>query len=263
MEGYHTSVFAYGQTATGKTFTMTGSEKSNNENNLGIVQLAIKDCFDYISNEESERREYLLRISFMEIYNEVVNDLLVAPTASLKNSNGVPPSAPSAIRIFESKKDGVIIRGLKEDIVTSYEEVIDLLAAGEKRRHTGGTFANKKSSRSHSIFRLTVESRARPNTASHESDSIASSVFVPGSSNGPVRVSTLSLVDLAGSESVKNTGSTGTRKKEGQYINKSLLTLGNVVWKLAELSTNRSGSDREDVSNLDSVHIPVSAIILI
>lgn len=267
MEGYHTSVFAYGQTATGKTFTMTGNKKSNNENNLGIIQLAIKDCFDHICNEESERREYLLRISFMEIYNEVVNDLLVAPTVSLKNINGVPPSAPSSIRIFESKKDGVIIRGLKEDIVTSYEEVIDLLAAGEKRRHTGGTFANKKSSRSHSIFRLTVESRARPNrnrsngqalsdAASHESDSIASSVFVPGSSNGPVRVSTLSLVDLAGSESVKNTGSTGTRKKEGQYINKSLLTLGNVVWKLAELSTNRSGSDREDVSNLDSVHIP-------
>merc|ERR1719491_1213267 len=86
MEGYHTSVFAYGQTATGKTFTMTGNTKPNNKqlqdnhqdnNSRGIVQLAIQDCFDYIHNEKAEGREYLLRVSFMEIYNEVVNDLLV------------------------------------------------------------------------------------------------------------------------------------------------------------------------------------------
>jgi len=263
MEGYHTSVFAYGQTATGKTFTMTGSDKSNHENSMGIIQLAIQDCFDYIHNED-ERREYLLRVSFMEIYNEVVNDLLTAPEMSSQN-NSVPPSAPS-IRIFESKKEGVIIRGLKEEIVTSYQDVIGFLNAGEKRRHIGQTSANKESSRSHSVFRLTVESRQRvarkssngqlaSDVASSGGDSIASSVFAPGPSCGPVRVSTLSLIDLAGSESIKNTGSTGTRKKEGQYINKSLLTLGHVVWKLAELSTKKSEGGSIS-NNLDTTHIP-------
>jgi len=288
MEGYHTSVFAYGQTATGKTFTMTGNTKANNKqdnhqdnNSRGIVQLSIQDCFDYIHNEKAEGREYLLRVSFMEIYNEVVNDLLVDQSSSpthtktpnnsahntpTRNNSKSPAPLPAAstIRIFESKREGVVIRGLKEEIVTSYSEVLSLLASGEARRQTGSTQLNKQSSRSHSIFRLTVESRQRAaskktldsqasgGSAGSTDDSIASGAFC-GKSSGPVRVSTLSLVDLAGSESVKNTGSTGTRQKEGQYINKSLLTLGHVVWKLAELS---KGKGDGEVNNLDTTHIP-------
>jgi len=287
MEGYHTSVFAYGQTATGKTFTMTGNTKTNklqpnhqDKNSRGIIQLAIQDCFDYIHNEKAEGREYLLRVSFMEIYNEVVNDLLVDQSSSPTNTTKTPnnsahntptrnntkspcPPTASNIRIFESKREGVVIRGLKEEIVTSYSEVLSFLASGERRRQTGSTQLNKQSSRSHSIFRLTVESRQRTKApvlhsqvseGSTESadDSIASGAFCRKSS-GPVRVSTLSLVDLAGSESVKNTGSTGTRQKEGQYINKSLLTLGHVVWKLAELS---KGKGDGEANNLDTTHIP-------
>jgi len=274
MEGYHASVFAYGQTATGKTYTMSGSKgfkhmNVNDDSTKGIIQLSVEECFNYIYSQKLEAREYLLRVSFMEIYNEVINDLLVAPvkaapimqTVFNSNHHVIPPAAPSNIRIFESKDEGVIIRGLKEEIVTEPEQVYALLAEGEKRRQTGSTMSNKQSSRSHCVFRLTVESRKRISRSSgsdiHMSDSasvaesIASSTFAPVSSAGPVRVSTLSLVDLAGSESIKNTGSTGTRQKEGQYINKSLLTLGHVVYKLAELSSKRG-------MGIDTTHIPVS-----
>jgi centromeric protein E len=277
MEGYHASVFAYGQTATGKTFTMTGGGGGRE----GIIQMSIRDCFDYIQSQKSESREYLLRVSFMEIYNEVINDLLASPqriqaamsTNNLMGSsstnihtNAIPQA--SNIRIFESKHEGVIVRGLKEEIVTDPEQVFALLAAGERRRQTGSTGMNKHSSRSHSIFRLIIESRKRmpragANTSSRSqnfsdetsaADSIASSTFAPASTSGPVRVSTLSLVDLAGSESIKNTGTTGTRQKEGQYINKSLLTLGHVVYKLAEAST------KKDDGYVDTMHVPVSVL---
>jgi centromeric protein E len=319
MEGYHASVFAYGQTATGKTYTMAGSGGVKNTSRMmnrrrrgmnmngtsnayddheddytideddldheeddptkGIIQLSIEDVFDYIYNQKSETREYLLRVSFMEIYNEVINDLLAtsptAPTSSAANHSSTrsmgnmntPPPAPSAIRIFESKHEGVIIRGLKEEIVTCPEQVYALLAAGEKRRQTGSTLLNKQSSRSHSIFRLIVESRRRNvvhsnHNSSHNTnmsdtsslaESIASSTFAPESTAGPVRVSTLSLVDLAGSESVKNTGSKGMRQKEGQYINKSLLTLGHVIYKLAEVSSKGGANGGRAI---DATHIP-------
>ena len=194
------------------------------------MQLAINDCFDYIQNQKNETREYLLRVSFMEIYNEVINDLLASPnrsqplmTTSMKSMKSTPstPPPPSAIRIFESKNEGVVIRGLKEEIVTGPEQVYTLLAAGERRRQTGATSMDKHSSRSHSSFRLIVESRRRnPRQASQnmrasDTDSIASSTFAPASTSGPVRVSSLSLVDLAGSELVQNSGSPGTRRKEG------------------------------------------------
>ena len=204
----------------------------------------------------------------MEIYNEVINDLLASPnrpqphmtTSTRSTETPIPPT--SAIRIFESKKEGVIIRGLKEEIVTDPEQVFALLAAGERRRQTGTTSMNKQSSRSHSIFRLIVESRRRTprqtstNSRMSDNDSIASSTFAPASTSGPVRVSSLSLVDLAGSESVKYTGSTGTRQKEGQYINKSLLTLGHVVYKLADASSKGGSKD------VDTLHIPVSIIFV-
>ena len=252
-----------------------------NGNSLGIVQLAIQDCFNYIYSPNGEAREYLLRVSFMEIYNEVIYDLLAAPQSSGPGSasphqmsvrtGGSYHTAPptTSIRIFESKNEGVVIRGLKEEIVTSPEQVLSLLALGEKRRQTGSTNLNKESSRSHSVFRITIESRHRShnhsrgaspvtspvhrggNSDSSSTGSLSSSVFAPNSSAGPVRVSTLSLVDLAGSESVRNTGSTGMRKKEGQYINKSLLTLGHVIRKLSDMSTNGG--------TLDSTHIPVSS----
>jgi len=171
MEGYHASVFAYGQTANGKTFTMMGGGSHNANGREGVIQMAIRDCFEFIHSQKSEMREYLLRLSFMEIYNEVINDLLASPqrsqqhmTTSMSATSLLQnPAAPqaSAIRIFISKNEGVIVRGLKEEIVTCPEQVFALLAAGERRRQTGNMAMNKQSSRSHSIFRLIIESRKK------------------------------------------------------------------------------------------------------
>ena len=178
LEGYHGSVFAYGQTATGKTFTMQGTADEP-----GIVPLAVHDCFSYIRqrNGMSKDREFLLRMSYMEIYNEQINDLL-------------SPSSLQTIRIYESRGKGVVVKGMKEEVVISAEQVFALVAAGEAHRHIGSTEMNANSSRSHTIFRLVIESKAM-NT----------------NSKSKVRVSTLSLVDLAGSESVKSTHTSGER----------------------------------------------------
>ncbi|KAL9183404.1 hypothetical protein ACHAXT_005191 [Thalassiosira profunda] len=262
VEGFHGSVFAYGQTNSGKTHTMTGTKKEP-----GVVRLAVRDVFDRISTQTNNgdggegAREYLVRVSYLEIYNEQIYDLLAphqsASPSKFKSSlqhHHLPPS--TAVRIFESRTEGVVVRGLREEIVTCPEDVFALLDAGDAKRKVGSTGMNKTSSRSHSVFRLVLESRASrgggvssqgvpqlvPSSNSSlnsDTDSVASRSSVSQSlgtaAKGPVRISSLSLVDLAGSESVKNTGSTGVRQKEGQYINKSLLTLGHVVHKLSEM----------------------------
>ena len=138
MEGYHGSVFAYGQTSTGKTYTMQGTGDSP-----GIVPLAVHHCFNYIG--ASTEREFLLRVSYMEIYNEQINDLF-------------SPSNNS-IRIYEHKGKGVVVKGMKEEVVISPEQVFALITAGEAHRHIGATEMNENSSRSHTIFRLVIESR--------------------------------------------------------------------------------------------------------
>ena len=193
LQGYHASVFAYGQTSTGKTYTMTGSNE-----HPGIVPQAINEVFDYINNSQ-DAREYLIRVSYLEIYNEQINDLL--------------SSTPSSIRLMEGR-DGVVVRGCREEVVTTPTEVFHFLKKGEARRQVGSTNMNKHSSRSHTIVRLWLESTSPQQTV----------------------VSSLSLVDLAGSESVRLTGATGERQREGQYINKSLMALGQVVFKLSEKS---------------------------
>ena len=302
MEGYHGSVFAYGQTSTGKTHTMTGTG-----DDPGIVPLAVRECFRYIQrsadahaanalvedeDEEEEddddegNREYLLRVSYLEIYNESIVDLLAPPPVPGPRGAGVPYSSSTAggggggIRIFESKAEGVVVRGLREEVVTSPEQVFALLATGEARRRTGSTALNRASSRSHSIFRLIVESRARDAGGSRgnggrsrsrsrrgssagagggagggDDDSVRSgaSASTAGGAGGPVRVSSLSLVDLAGSESVKASGASGARAKEGQFINKSLLTLGHVIYKLSELSSAKA---ERGALSMSTKHIP-------
>ena len=146
----------------------------------------------------------------------------------------------------------MVVRGLREEIVTCPEDVFDLLDSGDVKRKDGSTGMNKTSSRSHSVFRLVLESRESRGASSKSSSNVGSAIPSSNSSinsdtdsvatgrssitqslgtavKGPVRISSLSLVDLAGSESLKATGSTGVRAKEGQFINKSLLTLGHVV----------------------------------
>ena len=194
MNGYHASVLAYGQTSTGKTHTMSGSN-----NSPGLIPLCIQECFDYLQ-QMGEGREYMFRFSYLEVYKEHIQDLLASGTQT-------------PIRLFDSV-DGLVIRGLVEQVVASPDEVFELLKQGEARRRVGATHLNQHSSRSHSMVRLWIEST---------------------DTSGTARVSSLSLVDLAGSESVRLTGNS-ERKQEGHYINKSLMTLGQVVHALSDMA---------------------------
>ncbi|XVF64524.1 hypothetical protein PTKIN_Ptkin09bG0176200 [Pterospermum kingtungense] len=195
MQGINGTVFAYGVTSSGKTHTMHGEQKSP-----GIIPLAVKDVFATI--QETPGREFLLRVSYLEIYNEVINDLL-DPTGQ-------------NLRIREDAQ-GTYVEGIKEEVVLSPAHALSLIASGEELRHVGSNNFNLLSSRSHTIFTLTIESSPH------------------GEKNGDedVTLSQLNLIDLAGSESSK-TETTGLRRKEGSYINKSLLTLGTVISKLTD-----------------------------
>nr|XP_009788273.1 PREDICTED: kinesin-like protein KIF3A isoform X5 [Nicotiana sylvestris] len=197
MEGVNGTVFAYGVTSSGKTHTMHGDQSSP-----GIIPLAIKDVFSII--QDTPGREFLLRVSYLEIYNEVINDLL-DPTGQ-------------NLRIREDTQ-GTYVEGIKEEVVLSPGHALSFIAAGEEHRHVGSNNFNLLSSRSHTIFTLMIESSAH------------------GDEYDGVIFSQLSLIDLAGSESSK-TETTGLRRKEGSYINKSLLTLGTVIGKLSEGSAS-------------------------
>ncbi|KAJ8767198.1 hypothetical protein K2173_013595 [Erythroxylum novogranatense] len=193
MEGVNGTVFAYGVTSSGKTHTMHGDHISP-----GIIPLAIKDVFSMI--QDTPGREFLLRVSYIEIYNEVINDLL-DPTGQ-------------NLRVREDAQ-GTYVEGIKEEVVLSPGHALSFIAAGEEHRHVGSNNYNLLSSRSHTIFTLMIESSAH------------------GDEYDGVIFSQLNLIDLAGSESSK-TETTGLRRKEGAYINKSLLTLGTVIGKLSE-----------------------------
>ncbi|CAN4099697.1 unnamed protein product [Withania somnifera] len=194
MEGINGTVFAYGVTSSGKTHTMHGEQKSP-----GIIPLAVKDVFGII--QETPGREFLLRVSYLEIYNEVINDLL-DPTGQ-------------NLRVREDSQ-GTYVDGIKEEVVLSPAHALSLIASGEEHRHVGSNNFNLLSSRSHTIFTLTIESSPRGGNQGEE-----------------VTLSQLHLIDLAGSESSK-TETTGVRRREGSFINKSLLTLGTVISKLTD-----------------------------
>uniref|UniRef100_A0ACD5YV08 Uncharacterized protein n=1 Tax=Avena sativa TaxID=4498 RepID=A0ACD5YV08_AVESA len=195
MEGIFGTIFAYGVTSSGKTHTMHGDQRSP-----GIIPLAVKDAFSII--QETPDREFLLRVSYLEIYNEVVNDLL--------------NPAGQSLRIREDPQ-GTFVEGIKEEVVLSPAHALSLIAAGEEHRHVGSTNFNLLSSRSHTIFTLTIES----------------SSYGESNEGEAVTFSQLHLIDLAGSESSR-AETTGVRRKEGSYINKSLLTLGTVISKLTD-----------------------------
>ncbi|XP_048054193.1 centromere-associated protein E isoform X6 [Megalobrama amblycephala] len=205
VEGYNGTIFAYGQTSSGKTFTMMGSE-----HNPGVIPLAMADVFKTIKN--CPKKEFLLRVSYMEIYNETVTDLLCE---SWKRK---------PLEIREGNYKNVYVADLTEEMVTSPEQALSWITKGEKNRHYGKTKMNQRSSRSHTIFRMILESRERSDPASGEN------------ADGAIIVSHLNLVDLAGAERASQTGAEGTRFKEGCNINRSLFTLGQVIKKLSDES---------------------------
>lgn len=215
MEGYHGTVFAYGMTGTGKTFSMQGTASSP-----GVIPLAITDIFSYI--RETPSREFLLRVSYLEIYNEKLHDLLTPPPVG-----GLGPSADKQeeIKLREDSKRGVYASPLKEEIVQSPTQLLRVIARGDNARRTSSTQFNARSSRSHAVVQIVVESRERIPGNGAMGDNKRSGL-VPGG----VRVSTLSLIDLAGSE---RAAETKERRTEGSHINKSLLTLGTVIARLS------------------------------
>ncbi|KVH93143.1 Kinesin, motor domain-containing protein [Cynara cardunculus var. scolymus] len=197
------TVFAYGVTSSGKTHTMHGDC-----NSPGIIPLAIKDVFSII--QDMPGREFLLRVSYLEIYNEVINDLL-DPTGQNLRVREDAQRSDHATYSFQ----GTYVEGVKEEVVLSPGHALSFIASGEEHRHVGSNNFNLFSSRSHTIFTLMIESSAH------------------GDEYDGVTFSQLNLIDLAGSESSK-AETTGLRRKEGSYINKSLLTLGTVIGKLSE-----------------------------
>jgi len=234
MEGYHGTVFAYGMTGTGKTFSMQGTASSP-----GVIPLAITDIFSYI--RETPSREFLLRVSYLEIYNEKIHDLLSMPTVAAVGG----AAQQEEIKLREDSKRGVYAFPLKEEIVQSPTQLLRVIARGDQARRTASTQFNARSSRSHAVVQIVVESRERiPGNAASGAAENKRGGLLPGG----VRVSTLSLIDLAGSEKAAETKE---RRTEGSHINKSLLTLGTVIAKL-------SGDKDKDgkPADKDGKHLP-------
>ncbi|XP_073917669.1 kinesin-like protein KIF7 isoform X2 [Castor canadensis] len=209
FEGFNATVFAYGQTGSGKTYTMgEASVASLHEDEQGIIPRAMAETFKLI--DENDLLDCLVHVSYLEVYKEEFRDLLEVGTASRD------------IQLREDDRGNVVLCGVKEVDVEGLDEVLSLLEMGNAARHTGATHLNRLSSRSHTVFTVTLEQRGRAPSR------------LPRPAAGQLLVSKFHFVDLAGSERVLKTGSTGERLKESVQINSSLLALGNVISALGD-----------------------------
>lgn len=200
LEGYNGTIFAYGQTGTGKTYTMEGIRNKLDER--GVIPNSFSHIFTHISRSQDE--QYLVRASYLEIYQEEIRDLL---NKDHKNR----------LELRERTGTGVYVKDLSSFVAKSIKEIEHVMSVGNKNRSVGPTDMNKHSSRSHAIFIVTVECSARGDDGDDH-----------------IRVGKLNLVDLAGSERQSKTGSTGIRFKEATKINLSLSCLGNVIAALVD-----------------------------
>lgn len=226
LDGYNGTVIAYGQTGTGKTHTMEGGSKPAE---YGVIPRACETIFNHIERSRSgpERDTFLVRVSFFQIYNEKITDLL-APGApdgmgrggggSRSGSAGV--AAASGLAIRQDGAGETYVDGLSEHIVKSPKDVQSLLRAGQRARNTAATLMNQSSSRSHAVFSMVVE-RSVPTDRGGEPT---------------VTIGKLNMVDLAGSERVKNlnasTVTPSDRLEEAKMINSSLSAFGKVILAL-------------------------------
>ncbi|XP_027959432.1 kinesin-like protein KIF3A isoform X1 [Eumetopias jubatus] len=201
LEGYNGTIFAYGQTGTGKTFTMEGVRAVPELR--GIIPNSFAHIFGHIAKAEGDTR-FLVRVSYLEIYNEEVRDLL-------------GKDQTQRLEVKERPDVGVYIKDLSAYVVNNADDMDRIMTLGHKNRSVGATNMNEHSSRSHAIFTITIE---------------CSEKGVDG--NMHVRMGKLHLVDLAGSERQAKTGATGQRLKEATKINLSLSTLGNVISALVD-----------------------------
>jgi centromeric protein E len=206
-EGISATVFTYGQTCSGKTFTMQGCD--SHKGSVGIIHLAANDIFQTIKDDDSNS-EYSVRVSYVEIYNEELRDLL---------SDNNRKSSTSLI-IREDKTGSIAVDGLREVAVKNLDQLIEVFRFGEKNKSVGSTKMNDRSSRSHAILKIVFEKRTvvNPKLAAVDKENFAD-LNSPSNDLVVKTTSVLNLVDLAGSESVRHTGASGMQKKEGGMIN--------------------------------------------
>lgn len=204
-EGVNGTVFTYGQTSSGKTFTMRGDD-SKHDSSIGIIQMASQEIFNSIQKEKSNNPncECSVRVSYTEIYNEELRDLL----------NDSKRKTSTSLTIREDKRGSITVEGRKEVAVSSLAELMGVFRIGETNKSVGCTKMNDKSSRSHVIFQITLQKKTTLDFDDEKEND-------GGGNDGVVvsTTSTLNLVDLAGSESVRHTDAIGMQKKEGGMIN--------------------------------------------
>jgi hypothetical protein len=224
FEGYHTCIFAYGQTGSGKSYTMMGTP-----DHPGLIPRTCEDLFERIAaaQDETPNISYNVRVSYFEVYNEHVRDLLVPI---------IPHQPPYYLKIRESPTEGPYVKDLTEVPVRSLHEIIRYMRVGDNNRTTASTKMNDTSSRSHAVFTIMLKQ------IHHDLDTDETTE----------RSSRIRLVDLAGSERAKSTEATGQRLREGSNINKSLTTLGRVIAALADPKQQRrpGTSSRKDTSTV-------------
>ncbi|CAG8976901.1 hypothetical protein HYALB_00003512 [Hymenoscyphus albidus] len=227
FEGYHTCIFAYGQTGSGKSYTMMGTPDQP-----GLIPRTCEDLFERIEAAaiETPSISYNVRVSYFEVYNEHVRDLLTPVK---------PNQPPYYLKIRESPTEGPYVKDLTDAPVRNLTEILRYMQMGDTSRTTASTKMNDTSSRSHSVFTIMLKQ------IHHDMDTDETTE----------RVARIRLVDLAGSERAKATEATGTRLREGSNINKSLTTLGRVIAALADPKQNRPGkrSNKDVVPYRDSI----------
>ncbi|XP_075682713.1 kinesin-like protein KIF13A isoform X4 [Rhinoderma darwinii] len=206
FQGYNACIFAYGQTGSGKSFSMMGTADQP-----GLIPRLCCSLFLRAAEEENDSQTFKVEVSYMEIYNEKVRDLLD------------PKGSRQSLKVREHKVLGPYVDGLSQLAVTTFEDIESLMSEGNKSRTVAATNMNEESSRSHAVFNIIL----------------TQTLYDHQSGNSGERVSKVSLVDLAGSERVSKTGAAGERLKEGSNINKSLTTLGLVISSLADQAAGK------------------------
>ncbi|KAJ5966808.1 hypothetical protein N7501_003056 [Penicillium viridicatum] len=205
--GYNNCIFAYGQTGSGKSYSMMGYGKE-----YGVIPRICQSMFERITAIQADKLlNCTVEVSYLEIYNERVRDLL-------------NPSNKGNLKVREHPSTGPYVEDLAKLVVSSFEEIENLMDEGNKARTVAATNMNETSSRSHAVFTLTLTQKRHDKETSMDTE----------------KVSKISLVDLAGSERANSTGATGARLKEGAEINRSLSTLGRVIAALADVSAGKT-----------------------
>ncbi|XP_058764607.1 kinesin-like protein KIN-5B [Vicia villosa] len=218
LDGFNCTVFAYGQTGTGKTYTMEGGMRNKSGDltaEAGVIPRAVRQIFDIL---EAQNADYSMKVTFLELYNEEITDLLSSEDNS---SRPIEERIKKPVALMEDGKGCVMLRGLEEESVYSVNEIYTLLERGASKRRTAETLLNKRSSRSHSVFTITV----------YVKETVIGDEEL-------IKCGKLNLVDLAGSENILRSGAREGRAREAGEINKSLLTLGRVINALVEHSAH-------------------------